>query len=98
MDGESSATYLLGLLLGQFYSQKTVVVYLHFDRSGHILGDIFCFLLSLSEEWIKKFRLPDILSQFPMLKKHMHCFPQRVVENFDYLLMDEGVLRDGFER
>ena len=75
MDGESGVADLFGLLFRQLRPQQGVVMHLHLDRSGHIFDDAGCLLLLVSEKWIEKFRLPDILPEFAVLKEHMHGFP-----------------------
>src|SRR5271170_163327 len=70
---------------------------LHLDRSGHISDDVGGFLLLVSEKWVEKFRLADVLPQFAMLEEDVHGFPESMVENLDQFLMDEGILSHRFE-
>src|SRR5208283_2874398 len=94
MDGACSVRDLLGLFLCKLGAQQGVVMHLHLDRSGHVFDNVGCFLFLVSEEWVEKFGLSNVLPQLAVFKKHMHGFPERVVENLDDFLMNEWVLCD----
>ena len=49
----------------------------------------------LSQERIEKTGWAGILPQLAVFQEHVNCFPQRVIENFYRLLIDEGVISDG---
>ena len=52
-----------------------------------------CFCLA--QKGIEKAALADVVSQFAMLEEHVHCFPQRVIQNLDHFLMNERIGRRG---
>ena len=57
--------------------------------------DVGCFLLILTEEWIKKASVADVVAQLAMFEEDVHRFPERVIENLDQLLVDESIVRRG---
>src|ERR1700730_7140931 len=98
MNGESGGANLFSLFFGELRSQQSVIMHLHQDRSGHLFDEVASFLFFLSKKWVEKLRLPNVLAEFPMLKKHMHRLPESVIEDFDHLLVDEWILRDCLKR
>src|SRR5271165_2990342 len=97
MDRARSVSDLLGLLIRQSSSQQGVVMHFHLDRRGHLLEDGGRFLLLVPEKWVEEFGLADILAEFAMLEEDMHGFPERVVENLDQFLVNEGIARGGLK-
>src|SRR5262249_2537077 len=49
----------------------------------------------LTQEGIKEPRFTHVVAQFVMFEKDMHGFPKCVIEDFDGLLVDEGMVGCG---
>src|SRR5271170_6726525 len=91
MDCARSVGDLVGLLYRQSSPQQGVVMHFHLDRCGHLFKDVGRFLLLVPEKWVEEFGWANVLAEFAMLEEDVHGFPERVVENLDQFLMDEGI-------
>ena len=76
-------------------AQQRVVLRFHADGSSDLRDDVERFLFVFAEEWVEKAGLANVMAQFAVFEEDVHGLPERVVENFDEFLMNEGIVRGG---
>ncbi len=87
-----------GLLLGGLRAQRRVVFHLERNGCRRLIDDAADVLLRAAEKRIEKPGLARVVSELAVLEEHVHRFPQRVVQDFDDLLVDERVVTHPIDR
>ena len=94
LDRGNGRENLLGFLSGNLLAEGRVVVHFHFNGSRDFGDDVAGRLFFFAEKRVQEAGFADLVAQFAMFEEDVHRFPERVIEDFDDLLVDEGVFRD----
>ncbi len=72
-----------------FFPQPLDVVGFHHDGSRHIVYEALAVLLFIAEERVEKPRRPRVEAELTMLEEDVNGFPERVIQDFNQLLVNE---------
>jgi len=98
IDGARGASDAIGAFPGNTHPQFRVVPRLHQNGSGHLGEHVLRFLFLFPQEGIEKFRFARFMTEFTVLEENMHRLPERVIQDFNQFLMNEGIVRGRFQR